>query len=202
VSGALSIDALACGLLDRHRFLRHPDTSAAKTLRDGNRASQHHWRSGHVRPVEPTGGWLCSLSLRFHRFDMRCPSTADIRPKRHAGNDMSRRSFRLPTGRDPMITLKLETCFARRALTASLLACCFLAAPLAASAANAADEIVVGAVFDLTGGLNIYGIQRAARFTSRSMQSTRVAACLANRSSWSRTIPSRNSPNTPSTPTR
>ena len=49
----------------------------------------------------------------------------------------------------------------RRALRAPLLAMGLALSALAGGAAQAADEIKIGAIFDLTGGLNIYGIQQS-----------------------------------------
>lgn len=49
----------------------------------------------------------------------------------------------------------------RRAPKASLLALGLALSALAGGAAQAADEIKIGAIFDLTGGLNIYGIQQS-----------------------------------------
>ena len=49
----------------------------------------------------------------------------------------------------------------RKSLTAPLLALALAASALAGGAARAADEIKIGAIFDLTGGLNIYGIQQS-----------------------------------------
>ena len=49
----------------------------------------------------------------------------------------------------------------RRNRFSCLLAFAFLASSLVSGAVQAADEIKVGSIFDLTGGLNIYGIQQS-----------------------------------------
>ena len=55
----------------------------------------------------------------------------------------------------------LEKSTSRRNRFSYLLAFAFLASSLVGGAVQAADEIKVGSIFDLTGGLNIYGIQQS-----------------------------------------
>ena len=55
----------------------------------------------------------------------------------------------------------LEKSTSRRNRFSYLLAFAFLASSLVSGAVQAADEIKVGSIFDLTGGLNIYGIQQS-----------------------------------------
>ena len=55
----------------------------------------------------------------------------------------------------------LDKSTSRRNRFSCLLAFAFLASSLVGGAVQAADDIKVGSIFDLTGGLNIYGIQQS-----------------------------------------